>query len=1067
MKKKKGGSKHNSTGTKQQQHPSTTTPSSSPPPGAIAVAAPQQPTATTATSSSSSGAAALPAPSPSPSPSSPVPPSSAPSPSPSPSPSLSTAPAQSQSQGGGGTTNSHGHAGPHPQHHAKSGSSSGSGGGNNGNCGSGVAAAAQPGVGLAAANATKQPQSQTQTQTAQKQQRPNLSRSPSPNTSGGSGATGTPQTSAPPAQRPTLLIVSGQHPPQQPITVATVSSPPSSNASTPSSTPALLSPSSSPQNVETPAAKPEESPLLALHQSKNQQNKAVPTATSPPLVQPSVQQESQQPLPPTQQDQANIVQQQGVQPQSIERSSSAPPVLLTSDALFAFRPEEYALQDIRCQEDYYEFYYKSDQKGCLPAPLETQGFLVEKSVAEDIPTNIPLEGFTQISQVRQNPSNNFFDYNFEPQKENTARLYLNSPALADSSPVWSPLTRKIASAVLDDFDLDDEHPGTVNGQLTNLTNGNVCGSPLSEDSGISNGSLLLAANSHPSRSQLQQHQAALLQQAQIQMPSQQMQPRPPPSLSADINSRENTYSLHNSLPSVPHYRYEENPPEKARQVPTAKSRCRFYLQGCCVRENCPFLHELPGSQQPPISHTPPSHLQAPASFSVQSSAPPISSHLLLNPHTGIPTSTSPPPAIGMGGVIGANYIPKSVNPNAAAVTTSWNSRKPSPEEVMKNFPPIESLIGRLYGLCQDQFGCRYLQKQLDEGDPTVASHIFNEVVDYMSVLMADPFGNYLAQKILEHATDTQRYRIVQVVAKDLERISMNMHGTRAVQKLIENLKNPEEIRLVRESLRHSVVRLIQDLNGNHVIQRCLHVLQPADKQFIYDAVTEEGHIVDVATHRHGCCVLQRCIDHASDQQKAQLVHEIVNNSLPLVQDPFGNYVVQYVLELPLANIARGLAHQLKGYIAELSMQKFSSNVMEKIIQSGDLEAKYLVVKEITESPEIATLLQDPFGNYVVQTALSHADPSQHRALVEKINPHLPQLRNTPYGKRIQTKVMKEGRNPILIQPPIQLPIQQPIQPQQQLPPPQPTHSPQQSQQQPQQPGGRRHQQHQQVGGHRG
>lgn len=43
--------------------------------------------------------------------------------------------------------------------------------------------------------------------------------------------------------------------------------------------------------------------------------------------------------------------------------------------------------------------------------------------------------------------------------------------------------------------------------------------------------------------------------------------------------------------------------------------------------------------------------------------------------------------------------------------------------------------------------------------------------------------------------------------------------------------------------------------------------------------------------RHGCCVLQRCIDHASPTQKSTLVSEIISNVLQLVQDPFGNYVV--------------------------------------------------------------------------------------------------------------------------------------------------------------------------------
>jgi len=59
-------------------------------------------------------------------------------------------------------------------------------------------------------------------------------------------------------------------------------------------------------------------------------------------------------------------------------------------------------------------------------------------------------------------------------------------------------------------------------------------------------------------------------------------------------------------------------------------------------------------------------------------------------------------------------------------------------------------------------------------------------------------------------------------------------------------------------------------------------------QFIYNAVA--AHCVEVATHRHGCCVLQRCIDHASDSQRVQLVTEITYNALTLVQDPYGNYV---------------------------------------------------------------------------------------------------------------------------------------------------------------------------------
>jgi len=315
------------------------------------------------------------------------------------------------------------------------------------------------------------------------------------------------------------------------------------------------------------------------------------------------------------------------------------------------------------------------------------------------------------------------------------------------------------------------------------------------------------------------------------------------------------------------------------------------------------------------------------------------------------------------------------------------------------------VIGQVYGLCKDQHGCRFLQRKLEENNPRTTEIIFSEVYPHIVELMTDPFGNYLCQKLLEYCNDKQRLLIVEKVAGDLVSISKNMHGTRAVQKMIEYLNSGTQIQIVINALRTSVVPLIQDLNGNHVIQRFFNKLSPEDNQFVYDAVA--GHCVAVATHRHGCCVLQRCIDHAAERQKIQLVKEITSNALTLVQDPYGNYVVQYVLDLPYAGVAAALIKKFSGHLSQLSMQKFSSNVIEKCLNVSDLNTRKWMIEELLESEILGTLLQDPFANYVIQTALTISEPEQHLRLVEAIKPHLPALRNTPYGKRIQNKITKE------------------------------------------------------------
>ena len=90
-----------------------------------------------------------------------------------------------------------------------------------------------------------------------------------------------------------------------------------------------------------------------------------------------------------------------------------------------------------------------------------------------------------------------------------------------------------------------------------------------------------------------------------------------------------------------------------------------------------------------------------------------------------------------------------------------------------------------------------------------------------------------------------------------------------------------QVSLVTDALEEGVVSLIRDLNGNHVIQRCLQRLGPEESQFVYEAAA--ANTMDIATHRHGCCVLQRCIDFATPAQKRRVVDKISDHALPLSQ----------------------------------------------------------------------------------------------------------------------------------------------------------------------------------------
>ena len=51
------------------------------------------------------------------------------------------------------------------------------------------------------------------------------------------------------------------------------------------------------------------------------------------------------------------------------------------------------------------------------------------------------------------------------------------------------------------------------------------------------------------------------------------------------------------------------------------------------------------------------------------------------------------------------------------------------------FTSIDQAVGQIYKMCKDQHGCRFLQKQLEEGGRYVVQVVFLEIYDHIVELM--------------------------------------------------------------------------------------------------------------------------------------------------------------------------------------------------------------------------------------------------------------------------------------------------------------------------------------------
>lgn len=85
--------------------------------------------------------------------------------------------------------------------------------------------------------------------------------------------------------------------------------------------------------------------------------------------------------------------------------------------------------------------------------------------------------------------------------------------------------------------------------------------------------------------------------------------------------------------------------------------------------------------------------------------------------------------------------------------------------------------------------------------------------------------------------------------------------------------------------------------------------------------------------------MQRCLEKGRFSQKLALARVIVNNIADLIEDAFGNYLIQNVLKIKNEEVNHLIFAYIAGDFIRLSKLKFSSNVIEKCIDSEPSNAK--------------------------------------------------------------------------------------------------------------------------------
>jgi pumilio RNA-binding family len=366
-----------------------------------------------------------------------------------------------------------------------------------------------------------------------------------------------------------------------------------------------------------------------------------------------------------------------------------------------------------------------------------------------------------------------------------------------------------------------------------------------------------------------------------------------------------------------------------------------------------------------------------------------------------------------------NHSPSQTDIGSHSLLEDFKEKKNSRDWTVKD------IKGHVVDFCQDQNGSRFVQQRLEVGDAAEKAIAMTEVLPAIRALRNDVFGNYVVQKLLDFGSPTMKEQIRVTMTGEMVELSVQMYGCRVVQKALESLDEASLPKLLEE-FHNNVLSLIHDQNGNHVIQKCIEIISQKAKQarndgddakaaffneqidFIVDDVMM--NLASLACHPYGCRVLQRILEHCTEEKKNFVLDELRPSHRRLLDDQYGNYVIQHVLQFGrVEDRDLVLAVVVENGLLKLSKQKFASNVVEKLLKYGNAEQRKAVAREMLklvdeDTDEVVTngghgtsvvllMVRDAYANYVVQTTIDVVPPQsrERKKLVEELNKHSTEL----------------------------------------------------------------------------
>ena len=269
-------------------------------------------------------------------------------------------------------------------------------------------------------------------------------------------------------------------------------------------------------------------------------------------------------------------------------------------------------------------------------------------------------------------------------------------------------------------------------------------------------------------------------------------------------------------------------------------------------------------------------------------------------------------------------------------------------------------------------------------------------------LMTNTYGNYFFQQLIKDSEKKIISLILSFISDEFINISKNSSGTFSLQALLDEISTKEEEEIILKYIKNNEMDMAYHKNATYVLQKII-LLFPDNIRIELNKIILDN-IINLCLDSNGICLIKNFIKtNKILDDKKRINEEFVKNFIILSESPFGNYGIQYLLENWDNNFLKDIKDKILENIYKISIEQYSSNVVEKAIEIFDDEYREKLIKKLCFHDNFLILLNNKFGRFVLYKAANFMNNQLKNEFENKINK---KINNNIYKFQDKNRIQK-------------------------------------------------------------